>query len=200
MFQPFISTNIFLSTFVFGLLYLGDYYLTLLGARLYHRRMEQFMQFAGGYELTPVFQKDIDQLRMFSPQFFARLLAAMLIIPVMGYLLIQFLELPDMFVFLVGALCLRELAIYVRHAQNIYFFRQVDNADVLRMRIQQPRWLTYRLSSVQFLAFAVLFLILALVANPFLFLGGTLGCLVVAVQHWRLGKRVSSRPVNQTLG
>jgi len=192
MYQSLLPNNLWFPTIVFGLLYLGDYYLTLAGARLYRRRVEQFLAFEGGYELTPIFQKDIDQLRWFSPQFFARLVIAMMVIPVFGYLSIQLLEIPDLFVFLVGALCLRELAVYIRHAQNIFFFQQVHDANILRMRVEQPRWLTYRLSAVQFLSFAVLFIVLALVANPFLFLGGALGCLVVALQHWVLGRKVTS--------
>src|SRR5437868_4393050 len=58
-----------------GMLYSADYYLTIIGARLY--RKQQHILIEGGYELNPNFEKDIDALKQVSPKFLC-ILAGML--------------------------------------------------------------------------------------------------------------------------
>ena len=43
-----------------------DYALTILGARRYRARIAPMHRFEGSYELTPLYQSDVDRLRVFS--------------------------------------------------------------------------------------------------------------------------------------
>ncbi|MGH9735597.1 MAG: hypothetical protein ACRD8A_13530 [Candidatus Acidiferrales bacterium] len=52
-----------------AVLYISDYVLTVTCARLYRGGIDRNIVFEGSSELNPVFQKDIDSLRLLSPRF-----------------------------------------------------------------------------------------------------------------------------------
>ena len=58
-------------------LYISDYSLTIMCARLYQAGANQKMAFEGSYEITPYYQRDINSLRRLSPRFFAALLLSL---------------------------------------------------------------------------------------------------------------------------
>ncbi len=67
-------TDFFLEHFwaaplLWGALYISDYRMTLICARLYQAGVHEKMTFEGSYEITPFYQKDIDTLRRLSPRF-----------------------------------------------------------------------------------------------------------------------------------
>lgn len=190
MLERFLTEDIFAVTLFWAVLYALDYYLTILGARLVRQA-----GVGGSYELTPAFQKDIEALRLFSPQFMLRWAFSCLMLPVVWYLSVKTLGLPEIFLVVWGALVLREFAIYFRHVQNLYFYRQTHLSEGMRTSAQMPRWLTYQLSAVQLFTFAGLFLLLSLAANPWFFLGGVVSCLETGIQHWLLARK--SRPPSE---
>ena len=53
----------------------------------------------------------------------------------------------------------------------------------LRGRIEYPRWLSLRLSAVEILGFAVLFLVAFLISGSWFFIGGAISCLLTGVKH-----------------
>ena len=55
------------------LLFISDYTLTLVCARLYQKGVRDKIVFEGSYEITAYFQRDIDSLRIVSPRFIAAL-------------------------------------------------------------------------------------------------------------------------------
>lgn len=55
-------------------LYISDYYFTIACARLY--RGQNKIVFEGSYEITPVFQADVNALRPVSPRFYLILIAS----------------------------------------------------------------------------------------------------------------------------
>src|SRR6266446_1861735 len=60
---------------VWIVLFVSDYMLTLVCARLYQKGVRDKIVFEGSYELTPYFQRDIDALRRVSPRFVWALVA-----------------------------------------------------------------------------------------------------------------------------
>lgn len=69
---------------------------------------------------------------------------------------------PGWFAFAIGALALRELPVYTRHLQNIIFFRDFAQLRVASgSRMEYPRSLVYRLSTVDMAVAGAFFLVLA---------------------------------------
>lgn len=54
--------------------YVSDFLLTLSCARMY--RAQDMIVFEGSYEITPLFQADVDALRQISPRFLVALIAS----------------------------------------------------------------------------------------------------------------------------
>lgn len=129
---------------LWSLLYISDYALTLACARLY--RMQEKIVFEGSYELTPFFQKDINSLRVISPRFVAILL---LTVGMMGFLWILTKQsaAPQLYQFALGCLIVVQLTIHVRHLRNLFLFRSINNANMVRGRIEYGRTLLLRMSS-----------------------------------------------------
>ncbi|MFC1707046.1 hypothetical protein ACFL59_09540 [Planctomycetota bacterium] len=73
MLEQALVENCYLWTGLWVALYSSDYYLTVLCSHLYHKNHEGRFSIEGGVELTPYFQRDIDQRRLISPRFLATL-------------------------------------------------------------------------------------------------------------------------------
>jgi len=74
MILEFLLTHAWLAIGLWILFYCVDYLLTIKAARMYQAGANNHIAFAGGYELNPIFQKDIATLRRFSYRFFLLLL------------------------------------------------------------------------------------------------------------------------------
>lgn len=184
--------NIWLTLTVWGLIYLADYYLTIFSAAKIRGPMQAYVRYEGSYELTPEFQKDVDKLRLFSPQFLIRWLLSLPLIYLMWWLSVVELENPAFFEFLVGALILREIVVHLRHARNLFQFFLTKRGG-LTGRLEYRRWLVLKISSAEIFSFGVMYLFLAFFLQSWFFGGGVFGCWIVAVQHWRLaGKTVKA--------
>ncbi|HEY6308974.1 MAG TPA: hypothetical protein VI488_21235 [Candidatus Angelobacter sp.] len=70
-------------------LYLLDYYLTIAGARVYRAGAQQTIIFEGSYELTPGYQRDVDQLRWVSRRFIWSLVRMLGLVSLTWWLTIQ---------------------------------------------------------------------------------------------------------------
>jgi len=145
--------------------------------------MREHIRFEGSLELTPVFQKDVDAIRMLSPNFFIRWLASFPVLYLVGWLSINFLGLPQYFTLVMGALLLREVAVILRHIRNLGLAQLSKNGGI-QGAIEYARWLSLRLSAVELVSFAGFFLILAFLESSWFFLGGALSCLLTGYQHW----------------
>ncbi|HSF80400.1 MAG TPA: hypothetical protein VLA49_04170 [Anaerolineales bacterium] len=88
----FFANNILASIVIWFLVYSGDYYLTIFGARLYRNYAANHISYAGSYELTPVFQKDIISLNLLSRRFIFFLLLSCGLIFIIWLLAVAFLK------------------------------------------------------------------------------------------------------------
>ncbi len=177
---------------VWALLYSLDYYLTIYGARLYRQTASQIIVLEGSYELTPMFQEDVDRLRLFSKQFYARLIAGVIALFAFWLLATRTVIPVETFALLVGALVLREAPIMLRHARNITLFRAMRAPGAVQGHYTQARWLSLHISAVELFGFAMLYACLALIADPWFWGGGAIGCLAAAITYWNLGRRARS--------
>ncbi len=183
MFEEFIFQKLWVVLPLWVMLYISDYYLTILGARYLTAGARDHFVFEGSYELTPEFQKDIDVLRMFSPRFFRAAAITSIIIVFLWYVSKEDLIASYFFRFLCGGLILREAAILVRHIRNISLFRIAKEHRGLSGQIRYEKWLSYRISFVELLSFAVLFLVVYLFTGSTVFLGGAVITALTGLTH-----------------
>ena len=106
------------------ILMLADYFLTIVGARLYKRGYGKHVRHEN-YELNPRWQRSIDAGRWFNPR---HLLATALVTAVLVYYG-ESVEPPDdpSYAFLIGLTITLYLIIVGRHLGNILIFRHAIN-------------------------------------------------------------------------
>jgi hypothetical protein len=168
-------------------LYISDYALTFVCARMYRAGVNEKIVLEGSIELTPHFQKDIDSLRTVSPNFVRGLVMIFGILVVLWVLSAAF-ELLELYSFGLGVLILAQLAVHHRHVQNYSLFRAIVGDGGLSGRIEYSRPLMLRQSSTAFLSFAGLYAVVFLFTESWFVLGGTFGCLSIALRHLWLAR------------
>jgi hypothetical protein len=175
---------------LWALLYVSDYTFTIACARMYHAGVRDILVFEGSFELTPLFQRDVDALRTVSLRF---ILALVWGIGVLGLLWWLSRDVwPEAYVFALGAMVLVQLAVHVRHVRNYVLFRRTLAGQGVRGRVEYPRHLMLQLSALELVCFAIVFLAGFLATWSSFLLGGAVGCLVNAAKHARLaGKQAA---------
>ncbi len=174
-----LLNNIWLAIAVWAALSCLDYIFTMTAARFYRDGAQQHFAFTEGIELNPIFRDDVAKIRKLSFRFF------FLLCCVAGVLIVIYaLDVPELFAVIWGMLVGIQLATHCRHIRNLVVFSQARRSIGLSGKIQYEHWLSLRLSSIDFLCFSVLFLILFFFwGHPFVF-GATIGCLAVALRHF----------------
>ena len=181
------------------LLFLSDHYLTILAARYLKEGAGEHIQREGSYELTPAWQDDVDALRLFSPKFLRAALSFSLLIVVFWFVSRENDLAMFFFRLFWGGHILLELCIHIRHARNITLFRCAKTHQGVRGRVWTARWLSYRQSAVQLLAWCALLLVLHLLTGSVFVLGGgvMLGC--TSLSHWKLSQTTANAPASGRL-
>jgi hypothetical protein len=170
---------------IWAMVYISDYYSTIACARLY--RAQDKIAYEGSFEITPIFQADVNALRRVSPRFLAILVASTVYLYWMRSLISPDDESFGFYVLCLGALFLIELTVHARHLRNWFYFSRV--VPLLHGRLEYPRGMLLRASSLEMLTFAVLYAILyGVTQHPFV-LGGVFAHTVLAINHYRLATR-----------
>lgn len=183
-----------------AILYVSDYALTIVCARLYRSRVAQHLVYEGSLELTPYFQRDINALRVVSPRFVAALTWMTTLLALMWWL--DALSGGGIgYLVALGAIIFVECAVHMRHFRNLYLFATGFGPGDIAGRIEYPRPVILRLSAFEFYEFAVLYFLIFLVTGSLLVLGGAVACLVQALKHrqWLRAWRRSRPPVESGL-
>jgi len=183
-----LHQHLWVGLIIWVALFIGDYAFTITCARLYRRGVNEKIAFEGSFELTPLYQKDIDSLKTFSPRF---LLVIVLVVALLSasWYMDSLVEIPAFYLIVLGNFLGLQFAIHMRHLRNFFLFRAILNSDMVRGRIEYRRPLILSQSSLELFTFAILFAILALFTGSWLILGGTLGCLSTAFKHWQLSRK-----------
>ena len=183
--------NIWFTLLLWGCIYLSDYFLTIWAARLYKSGASEHLILEGSLEITPYFQEDVDALKPLSLRFLRALAFSILAISLAWILSVQWVGLPQAFAILIGALLFLEATAHIRHIRNIVLLRNLRRSPSLTGRIEYPRWLSLRISSVEILGFAVLFLVAFLLSGSWFFVGGIASCLITGLKHMEWSSRAS---------
>lgn len=189
VFEQLLVDYVWFGLMVYGVIYCGDFALTMYSASLYRKHGSAFIEYEGSFELTPFFQSDVDSLRIISPRFLLILTIQLAYLFTVWYLATGLIDLPELYFGLLGALMLLEIAVLHGHLRNIQVFRSVRRRQCLSGHIRYTRWLMLRRSSCDFLGFALLFLFLGIVTESWFVLGGSYGCFTMALKHWRLSNK-----------
>ena len=190
-FQELLTTA-WLGPTLWAAVYVSDYVLTVTCARLY--RAQDHIVFEGSYEITPMFQADIDGLRKFSRRFLVALIAST------GYLwLVRSVAVSwadyTVYTGVLGAMLLAQATVHIRHLRNWFLFSK--GAKVIHGRLAYPRRFLLTMSAFELTLFAGLYLGLGLVTSSVFVLGGGLACGVLAITHYRLARRHAASPADQ---
>jgi hypothetical protein len=178
---------------VWSLLYISDYALTISCARFYRKGANKKFVFEGSYELTPLFQQDIDSLRLVSPRFLGMLLWGVVLLTIVWLLAAQtFLQ---FYYFALGSMILIQLAVHTRHLRNLFVFRAIIDPDLVRGRIEYSRVFLLRMSATELITFSGVFFLLFVFTQDWFMLGGAASCLSTAEKHRRLVHKLSSSAV-----
>lgn len=169
-------------------LYVSDYAITLACARMYRAGVREIFVYEGGLELTPYFRKEVDALRVLSPRFLLALLWGVVTLSALWWLTRPPLW-SEPYAFGLGAMVLVELTVHVRHARNLFLFQTALAGQGVYGRVEYRRATLLRLSAVEVLAFAILFLVAFATTGSWFVLGGAVGCLSLAWKHWRLARK-----------
>jgi len=179
--------NLWPGLVIWSALYISDYAMTIWGARLYRAGACEKFAMEGSYELTPFFQADIDSLRIISPRFIRALVLTILLLSLLWWtsnnLQVPFYE------FVLGALICPQFAVHKRHLSNVFLFRAVNADAGVRGRIEYPRRLTLRMSSLELFSFAGIFLMLSMFIPSWFLMGGALSCFSIGIKHWKFASR-----------
>jgi len=176
------KTNVWVTLLIWVVLYISDYALTLIGARLRAAQIAHIST-GGSYELNTYFIKDIDKQTIFSVRFILALIWSTFALGIFWVLArVGTFEMAA-FETVLGGFVLMELTIHIRHLRNIFTFRRQKVAGEIAGTIQFSRRYIYWTSAVDLALFAAFYMILFLFLGHVFFLGGALSCAALAVRH-----------------
>lgn len=173
-----------------GVLSLFDFAATMLYSKVYRESLSANITYEGGMEMNPVFEKDVQRLRWFSPRYVISMLGIALLIVVLGYW-----SSPLWFEGLAGAALLLVLITDLRHIENlgVVWFMKSDPGG-FKGKIEQSYALSQRRIAIGTFNNGLLYLIIYLLVWRVFFLGGAAICALFAIRHFLLSKRKILKP------
>ena len=174
------------------IIYISDYYMTLAIVKAY--KDFDAIKFEKSMELTPQFQKDVENQSRISKRHVILLLLMSAMILVFWLLAIEYLGWAWLYSFFLGLLILLEVAVHMRHFRNGYQIRVLRREGGVTGSIIFSQRFSYLTSAFDFYAFAGLFFLFFLLTFNFFFLGGAVACLRVGFSHNRFAQKLSSQP------
>jgi uncharacterized ion transporter superfamily protein YfcC len=169
-------------------LYIGDYYLTIYTAQKITTEMAQHLEFERSFELNPLYEGDVNQLRKISPRFILMLLLTS------GFLLVawwvtRLLQLPALFDFLAGELILLEMTVQLRHLRNLALIQSYQPGAIIG-HLRYAYWFGLRLSGWELFAVSASYLILGILLGSWFLAGGAVGNFLAGLKHWNRSKKI----------
>ena len=185
--QYWLTSSPWYGVLLWMILYASDYYLTIYSARGF-REIGHY-QFEGSFELTPQYQKDIDQLRPISGLHIILLFAYSLLILLVWWITRLNPLLEWTYPLYLGMFLLLEVAVHLRHLRNIALIREIQKNGGVDGQITYRKWFSYRNSANELYITATLFLLVALLTYSLFFLGGAIICYATGFKHSRMAAK-----------
>jgi hypothetical protein len=187
-FEPYLLSQRWLCVVLWVLVYCGDNWLTLVGARLASR--QTYLRWEGGYEMTPEYQEHVRQGRFLSRSFVWYTIVGLIWLVGLGMFL------PDYgFGILLGMMLFVEVGVYGRHFTNILMYRKLASKrpGVVGHLTYSPE-IAYLRSAEEMLGLAVLTGLAAVLSGSPVLCGGTIGFGRLALEHYQLARRTPKAP------
>jgi len=171
--------------------YVADYALTIAGARLYQGGVEKHLVGERGYELNPMFQKDVAELRRVSPRFVLWLLLSTAALAVLWVWIARPSDgSPGLYEFFAGWMLLEEVIICARGLANIYTFRFLRRSDGVVGRTEYAYWLSLRQAAAALVLMGTFpFALWAIVDASWFASGGATSCALSASRMFVRSRR-----------
>jgi hypothetical protein len=170
---------------LWGILSIIDFVATMLYSKAYREFLSDTVQYEHGVEMNPNFEKDVGQLRWFSPRYILSMLGVAALIRLAG------LWLPaPWFEALAGAALLLVLITDLRHIENlsmVWFLK--SDPESFKGRIEQSYKLSQRRVALGGFNIGVLYFLIFLLTGRIFFAGGALICVIYAIRHFLLSSR-----------
>ena len=179
---------------VWAALFVSDMNLTMVCARLYKSGVREHMVFEGSYELTPLYQRDVDAQRRFSPRFLAVLAVMCGLLGLFWTVTVGAGVAPLAYEMVLGMLILLQLTIHVRHLRNYFLFRSILAGGAVTGRLEYRRPAILAHSATELFCFAFLYAVVAVVTTNAFVAGGALACALVATKHRQWSRDAAARP------
>ena len=177
--------NPWLISGIWVVLSLFDFSATMLYSKAYRDFLSSTVQYERGVEMNPLFEKDVQRVRWFSPRYFILMLTVTFLIGFAGGWF------PDkVFEMLAGTVILLVLAIDLRHIENLTFvwFLKSD-PEGFKGKIAQSYKLSQRRVAVNAFNIGDLYLIVFFLTGRIFFVGGTLVSFLLATRHFLLSRK-----------
>jgi len=177
--------NPWLVAVTWAALSLFDFSATMIYSKAYREFLSANITYEGGMEMNPLFERDVRQLRWFSPRYlFSMLLVAFLLNFTGNWM-------PDRsFEPLAGAALLMILVVDLRHIENLFMVRFLkSDPGGFKGRIEQSYSLSQRRVAVWSFNLGILYLIVFFLVRRTFFIGGAVICVLLSVRHLMLSRR-----------
>jgi hypothetical protein len=177
--------NPWLVAILWGMLSIFDFVSTMLYSKAYRDFLSTSVQYEHGVEMNPAFEKDVRQLRWFSPRYILSMLSVVILIIFAG----TFFP-TSWFEVLAGAALLLVFVTDLRHVENlsmVWFLK--SDPEGFKGRIEQSYKLSQRRVAVGVFNIGVLYLVVYLLTRRLFFLGGGIICVLFALRHYLLSNR-----------
>jgi archaellum biogenesis protein FlaJ (TadC family) len=170
---------------LWGVLSIFDFVATMLYSKAYREFLSTTVQYEHGVEMNPAFEKDVRQLRWFSPRYVISMLSVAILIVLAG------MWFPTLwFETLAGAALLLVFITDLRHIENLSMVRFLkSDPEGFKGRIEQSYKLSQRRVAVGVFNIGVLYLVVLLLTERLFFLGGGIICILFALRHYLLSNR-----------
>jgi len=180
-----LVANPWLVALLWALLSIFDFSATMIYSKAYRDFLSANVTYEGGMEMNPAFEKDVQQLRWFSPRYIVSMLVVALLIAWVGSWF------PKLwFESLAGAAILLVLITDLRHIENlsVVWFLKSDPSS-FKGRIEQSYALSQRRIAVGTFNIGLLYLIVYFLVGRVFFIGGAVICTLFAIRHYLLARR-----------
>jgi len=189
--ENWLATSPWYGVVLWIILYTSDYYLTIYSARGF-REIGHF-QFEGSFELTPQYQKDIDDHKPISRLHITLLILYSLLILLIWWFTQAFAFIRWSYLLYLGMFLLVEVAVHLRHLRNISIIRLVRSIGGIEGQIHYKKYFTYKVSAFELYTIGAVFLLTAALTYSVFFLGGAIMCFGTGFKHIRLAKKAKAQ-------
>jgi len=170
---------------LWGILSILDFVATMVYSKAYREYLREKVVYEGGMEMNPAFEKDVQNLKWFSPRYIISVLAVALLVILWGALLPA-----SSFEILAGAVLLLVLITDLRHIENLSMVCFLKSTpDGFKGKIEQSYVLSQLRVALGTFNIGLLYLIIFFLVQQVFFLGGTAICMLFALRHWLLSRR-----------